>query len=153
MCAASTKRRYWLGCAESFLFVIVLPRQYFQQLLKASKCRTLDCLWIPLYLLTEPITTGSVLCAGAVASVAVGLVLGQLPTAFMTSKPPSKLRTAAIQCNIHIIKAATIKAADVRRAYMTQIIDPKLKFPLVHRVGPSSKRHAKTFVAARPTTL
>ncbi|KAI8615387.1 ribosomal L18ae/LX protein domain-containing protein [Chytriomyces sp. MP71] len=56
--------------------------------------------------------------------------------------------------NIHIIKVATVKAADVRRAYMTQIVDPKLKFPLAHRVlRPSSKRYAKTFVASRPTTL
>ncbi|KAJ3410571.1 60S ribosomal protein L20 [Chytridiales sp. JEL 0842] len=55
--------------------------------------------------------------------------------------------------SIHIIRVATIKAADVRRPYISQITDPKLKFPLPHRVlRPASKRYAKTFIGARPTT-
>ncbi|KAJ3234596.1 hypothetical protein HDU81_001324 [Chytriomyces hyalinus] len=54
-------------------------------------------LWIPLYLFTAPITTGSILSASAVASVALGLALGQVPTVFMISKPNSLLRTRAIQ--------------------------------------------------------
>ncbi|KAI8840986.1 hypothetical protein BJ741DRAFT_594957 [Chytriomyces cf. hyalinus JEL632] len=54
-------------------------------------------LWIPLYLLTAPITTGSILSASAVASVALGLSLGQVPTVFMISNPNSLLRTRAIQ--------------------------------------------------------
>ncbi|KAJ3307485.1 60S ribosomal protein L20 [Blyttiomyces sp. JEL0837] len=56
--------------------------------------------------------------------------------------------------SIHIIKVAEVKASEVRRPYITQIIDPKLKFPLPHRlIRPSSKRFAKTFSAARPSTF
>ncbi|KAJ3199699.1 60S ribosomal protein L20 [Entophlyctis luteolus] len=55
--------------------------------------------------------------------------------------------------NIHIIKVATVKSADVKRAYISQIVDPKLKFPLAHRHKVLDKKYAKTFIAARPSTL
>ncbi|KAJ1566487.1 60S ribosomal protein L20, partial [Cladochytrium tenue] len=50
--------------------------------------------------------------------------------------------------SIHIIKVAEVKTADVRRPYIRQILDPKIKFPVPHRVvRASSKRYAKTFSA------
>lgn len=41
------------------------------------------------------------------------------------------------------------KADDVRRAYIKQLMVPKLKFPLPHRVGKTKS----TFVARRPSTF
>ncbi|KAJ3062919.1 60S ribosomal protein L20 [Podochytrium sp. JEL0797] len=56
--------------------------------------------------------------------------------------------------NIHIIKVATVKTADVRRPYITQVISKNLKFPIAHnRMRPTHKRYAQTFVAHRPSTL
>ncbi|KAJ3046761.1 60S ribosomal protein L20 [Rhizophlyctis rosea] len=56
--------------------------------------------------------------------------------------------------SIQIIKVATVKAADVRRQYIRQILEPKLKFPLPHRViRPASKRYRATFAGARPSTF
>ncbi|KAJ3045746.1 60S ribosomal protein L20 [Rhizophlyctis rosea] len=56
--------------------------------------------------------------------------------------------------SIQIIKVATVKAADVRRQYIRQLLEPKLKFPLPHRViRPASKRYRATFAGARPSTF
>ncbi|KAI9204091.1 ribosomal L18ae/LX protein domain-containing protein [Polychytrium aggregatum] len=56
--------------------------------------------------------------------------------------------------SIHIIKVAHVKDADVRRANIKQVADPKVRFPLPHRVlRPSSKRFVKTFIANRPSTF
>jgi large subunit ribosomal protein L18Ae len=41
------------------------------------------------------------------------------------------------------------KSADVRRPYIKQLMQPKLKFPLPHRVAKSKS----LFVAHRPTTF
>ncbi|KAI8621713.1 hypothetical protein BC830DRAFT_135322 [Chytriomyces sp. MP71] len=54
-------------------------------------------LWLPLYLLTAPIVTGSTLSPLAIASVVVGIVLGQIPTLLMSIYPKSLIRTKAIQ--------------------------------------------------------
>lgn len=56
--------------------------------------------------------------------------------------------------SIHIIKVATVKDADVRRPYIRQILEPKLAFPIPHRVTrPASKRHRALFVGNRPSTF
>ena len=56
--------------------------------------------------------------------------------------------------NIHIIRVAEVKAEDVRRPYIRQFIDPKIKFPLPHRVARApSKKFKTTFVAKRPSTF
>ncbi len=56
--------------------------------------------------------------------------------------------------NIHIIKVAEVKDADVRRPYIRQILEKDLKFPLPHRVSrPVSKRHASAFIGQRPATF
>lgn len=56
--------------------------------------------------------------------------------------------------SIQIIKIAEIQAKDVRRQYISQIIDPKIKFPLPHRiVRPSSKSKKSLFIANRPNTF
>ncbi|KAJ3214933.1 60S ribosomal protein L20 [Dinochytrium kinnereticum] len=56
--------------------------------------------------------------------------------------------------SIHILKVTEVKKEAVRRPHILQILDPKLKFPLPHRVlRPSSKRYAKTFIASRPSTF
>ncbi|KAI9332741.1 ribosomal L18ae/LX protein domain-containing protein [Zopfochytrium polystomum] len=56
--------------------------------------------------------------------------------------------------NIHIIKVAEVKSADVRRPYIRQILDPKIKFPLPHNaIRPSPEELRKTFIAKRPSTF
>ncbi|KAJ3115486.1 60S ribosomal protein L20 [Phlyctochytrium bullatum] len=56
--------------------------------------------------------------------------------------------------SIHILKVVEVKKADVRRPHISQILDPKLRFPLPHRVHrASSKRYAKTFIGNRPSTF
>jgi large subunit ribosomal protein L18Ae len=54
--------------------------------------------------------------------------------------------------SIHIIRVAQVKAADVRRPYITQLLDPKLKFPLPHRVARIQKQNKALFLGARPST-
>lgn len=51
--------------------------------------------------------------------------------------------------SIHIIKIAELETAQVRRPYIQQLIDPKLKFPLPHRVARSFK---PIFAGKRPST-
>ncbi|EPQ53527.1 60S ribosomal protein L18A [Gloeophyllum trabeum ATCC 11539] len=52
--------------------------------------------------------------------------------------------------SIHILRVVEIeKTADVRRPYIRQLLTPKLKFPLAHRVFKAKS----TFVAHRPTTF
>ncbi|KAJ3374282.1 hypothetical protein AMAG_09687 [Allomyces macrogynus ATCC 38327] len=56
--------------------------------------------------------------------------------------------------SVQIIRVAEVAAKDVRRPYIQQLLDPKLKFPLPHRVlRPASKRYSSLFVANRPSTF
>ncbi|KAI8870234.1 ribosomal protein L18ae [Ramicandelaber brevisporus] len=56
--------------------------------------------------------------------------------------------------NIHIIRVAEVKAADVRRPYIKQLLQPGLKFPLPHRIArPSHKRYKALIIANRPSTF
>lgn len=52
--------------------------------------------------------------------------------------------------SIHIIKIAEISTAQVRRPYIKQLIDPKLKFPLPHRCA---RAFRPIFAGKRPTTF
>jgi len=52
--------------------------------------------------------------------------------------------------SIHILRVVEIeKTEDVRRPYIKQLLVPKLKFPLPHRVA----KVRSTFVAHRPSTF
>ncbi|KAK7678688.1 hypothetical protein QCA50_018270 [Cerrena zonata] len=52
--------------------------------------------------------------------------------------------------SIHILRVVEVeKSDDVRRPYIKQLLVPKLKFPLPHRVG----KVRSTFVAHRPSTF
>ena len=54
---------------------------------------------------------------------------------------------------IQIIRVAMVKTADVRRQYTKQLCEPKLRFPLPHRVLRSAKRQYKSlYLAKRPST-
>lgn len=52
--------------------------------------------------------------------------------------------------NIQIIKVSELNADQVRRPYIQQIIDPKLKFPVPHRVA---RQFRPIFAGSRPTTI
>lgn len=41
------------------------------------------------------------------------------------------------------------KTEDIRRPYIKQLLEPKLRFPLPHRVG----KARSTFAASRPSTF
>lgn len=52
---------------------------------------------------------------------------------------------------LHIIKTATVAAADTKRANTKQFHDSKIKFPLTHRiVRPSERKYRTVFKASRP---
>ncbi|KAI6118112.1 ribosomal L18ae/LX protein domain-containing protein [Pisolithus thermaeus] len=52
--------------------------------------------------------------------------------------------------SIHILRVVELKKADdVRRPYIKQLLEPKLRFPLPHRVAKSTS----TFVSRRPSTF
>ncbi|KAL4065447.1 ribosomal L18ae/LX protein domain-containing protein [Scleroderma yunnanense] len=52
--------------------------------------------------------------------------------------------------SIHILRVVEIKKTDdVRRPYIKQLLEPKLRFPLPHRVSKSTS----TFVSRRPSTF
>ena len=51
--------------------------------------------------------------------------------------------------SIHIIRVAEIASKDVRRPYIQQLINGKLKFPLPHRVARSFR---PVFAGSRPST-
>ncbi|KAL9049179.1 MAG: hypothetical protein Q9162_007351 [Coniocarpon cinnabarinum] len=54
--------------------------------------------------------------------------------------------------SIHILKVVEVeKTADIRRAYIQQLVKPGLKFPMPHRVPKSSG--SKIFSAKRPSTF
>ncbi|KAJ9058997.1 60S ribosomal protein L20B [Entomophthora muscae] len=56
--------------------------------------------------------------------------------------------------SVQIIRVAEVKAADVRRAYIQQLLKPKLRFPLPHRsLKPALKKHRSLFIAQRPSTF
>ncbi|PVU99176.1 hypothetical protein BB559_000938 [Furculomyces boomerangus] len=56
--------------------------------------------------------------------------------------------------SIHIIRVSQLASKDVKRNYIRQLIDSKLKFPLPHRVHkPASKRHRSLLIASRPSTF
>ena len=51
---------------------------------------------------------------------------------------------------LQILRVVEIeKTEDVRRPYIRQLLEPKLRFPLPHRVG----KARSTFVANRPSTF
>ena len=52
--------------------------------------------------------------------------------------------------SIHIIRVAEIKASQVRRPYIQQLIDSKLKFPLPHSVA---RAFRPIFARNRPSTF
>lgn len=63
-------------------------------------------------------------------------------------------RHRARYSQIHIIKVSEIKAADVRRSGISQMISKDLKFPLPHRlVRPADKAHKTLFIGVRPNTF
>ncbi|TFK23017.1 60S ribosomal protein L18A [Coprinopsis marcescibilis] len=52
--------------------------------------------------------------------------------------------------SIHILRVVEIKKTeDIRRPYIKQLITPKLKFPLPHRIP----KIRSTFIAHRPSTI
>ena len=56
--------------------------------------------------------------------------------------------------NIHIIKVAEVKAADVRRPYINQFIKPDLAFPLPHQRPRAVNKKFRSFVIGkRPSTF
>ncbi|KAJ2531248.1 60S ribosomal protein L20B [Coemansia sp. RSA 1935] len=56
--------------------------------------------------------------------------------------------------SVQIIRVATVKASDVRRPYIQQLIQPNLKFPLPHRVQrPATKAARSLLIAQRPSTF
>jgi large subunit ribosomal protein L18Ae len=56
--------------------------------------------------------------------------------------------------SIQVIRVTEVKAADLRRAHMKQLVEPGLKFPLPHRVlRAPSRRFKSTFIAQRPSTF
>jgi large subunit ribosomal protein L18Ae len=56
--------------------------------------------------------------------------------------------------SVQIIRVAEVAAKDVRRPYVQQLLDSKLKFPLPHRLHRApSKRHTSLFIAKRPATF
>jgi large subunit ribosomal protein L18Ae len=56
--------------------------------------------------------------------------------------------------SIQIIRVAEIAAKDVRRPYIRQVLDSKLKYPIMHRVYRAPhKRHNALFLAKRPSTV
>ncbi|RKP07794.1 ribosomal L18ae/LX protein domain-containing protein [Thamnocephalis sphaerospora] len=56
--------------------------------------------------------------------------------------------------SIQVIRVAEVAAKDVRRPYIKQVLQSKLKFPLTHRVfRASSKRNNTLFLAKRPSTI
>src|SRR5260221_10750058 len=51
---------------------------------------------------------------------------------------------------LQILRVVEIeKTEDIRRPYIKQLLDPKLRFPLPHRVG----KTRSTFAARRPATF
>ncbi|KAI9316494.1 60S ribosomal protein L18ae [Dichotomocladium elegans] len=55
--------------------------------------------------------------------------------------------------SIQIMRVAEVKAADVRRQYIKQLLVPKLAFPLPHRVQRVDKNQRRLFIAKRPATF
>ncbi|ORX82905.1 60S ribosomal protein L20A [Basidiobolus meristosporus CBS 931.73] len=56
--------------------------------------------------------------------------------------------------SIQIIRVAEVANADVRRPYIKQLMVPKLRFPLPHRVArPADKANRSLFIAKRPSTF
>ncbi|KAJ2766516.1 60S ribosomal protein L20B [Coemansia nantahalensis] len=56
--------------------------------------------------------------------------------------------------SVQIIRVATVKASEVRRPYIQQLLQPKLKFPLPHRVQrPAKKADRALIIAKRPSTF
>jgi len=55
--------------------------------------------------------------------------------------------------SVQIIRVAEIANADVRRPYISQLLAPKLRFPLPHRVVRAQKGNRALFLAKRPSTF
>ncbi|KAJ3348496.1 60S ribosomal protein L20, partial [Kappamyces sp. JEL0680] len=54
---------------------------------------------------------------------------------------------------VHIIKVAEVKAADVRRPYVKQLLQPGLRFPLPHRLLVATKQNKSLYAGKRPNTF
>ena len=55
--------------------------------------------------------------------------------------------------SIQVIRIAEVKAADLRRPHMNQLVAPGLKFPLPHAtVRSAGRRYRSLFLSSRPTT-
>ncbi|OLY79432.1 60S ribosomal protein L20-B [Smittium mucronatum] len=56
--------------------------------------------------------------------------------------------------SIQIIRVTELAAKDVKRSYVRQFINSKIKFPLPHHVRrPGVKRHRSLLIASRPSTF
>ncbi len=56
--------------------------------------------------------------------------------------------------NIHILKVVELeKTADVKRPYIKQLLSPKLRFPLPHRLPKQAGAGKKIFASKRPSTF
>ena len=55
--------------------------------------------------------------------------------------------------SIQIIRVAEVAASDIRRPYIKQLLENKLKFPLPHRLQRTAdKRYRSVFIHKRPST-
>ena len=76
------------------------------------------------------------------------------PPSFTTSDQEMASRHRARFRSIQVIRVAEVKSSEVRRAYMKQLVEPGLKFPLPHRVlRAPSRRFKSLFMGQRPTTF
>lgn len=56
--------------------------------------------------------------------------------------------------SIQVIRVAEITNDQVKRPYISQLLQPKLKFPLPHRIPrPSSRSFRRAFSAVKPSTF
>ena len=63
-------------------------------------------------------------------------------------------RHRARKASIQIIKTAVLKAKDVKRAPIQQVLSAQIKFPLTHiKPRPAHRRFKKTFSTVRPSTF
>eukprot|EP00386_Alphamonas_edax_P012355 GDKI01038639.1.p1 GENE.GDKI01038639.1~~GDKI01038639.1.p1 ORF type:complete len:202 (+),score=83.47 GDKI01038639.1:46-606(+) len=62
-------------------------------------------------------------------------------------------RHRALASNIQIINIAAIPASKCRRLHMLEILNSKLRFPLIRRIPMAPKALRSTFNAHRPTTF
>jgi large subunit ribosomal protein L18Ae len=54
---------------------------------------------------------------------------------------------------VHIIKVAEVATKDVQRPYIKQLLQPKLAFPLPHRILKATKQNRVLYAGKRPNTF